>query len=891
MSLTFNDRVVIITGAGGGLGREYALDYAKRGAKVVVNDLGGTLGGSGHDTRAADKVVEEIRKAGGTAVANYDTVTDGDKIVKTAIDAFGRVDVIVNNAGILRDGSFAKMTEKNFSAVVDVHLNGSYKLCKAAWPYMRQQKYGRIVNTASPAGLYGNFGQTNYSAAKLGLVGLSETLAKEGHKYNIKVNVIAPIARSRMTEGLLPDHVIRVMGPEKVVPMVVYLTHENTEVTNSIFEPGAGYYTQVRWERSSGGLFNPDEKTFTPEAILHKFPEVLDFKDKPFKAVEHPYQLADYNDLISKARQLPPNEQGSVQVKSLKDKVVIITGAGAGLGRSHALWFAKYGARVVVNDLKGADGVVAEINSQYGEGRAVADSHNIVTDAAAVVETAMKAFERVDVLVNNAGILRDRSFVKMTDDEWNSVLQVHLLSVFALSKAVWPIFMQQRSGVIVNTTSTSGIYGNFGQANYSAAKAAVLGFSKSLAIEGAKRGIRVYVIAPHAFTNMTKTIFGETEIKSSFEPSQVSPFVVLLASNEFARKYRRSVGSLFEVGGGWIGHTRWQRAKGAVSLELATAEFIRDNWATITDFSKPSYPASIDAAGNDMMKAIMTATALQSSTGALKYTSRDSIIYNLGLGANTTELKYVYENHPAFQVLSTYPIVLAMNAGFVDFPSFADNFDYNMLLHGEQYMKLNQYPVPTEGSVKVETAPVASTNKGKKAALIVIGYKVIDAKTNKQLAYTEGSYFVRGAQVPESKKVLTERPTFSTTSFSSPDREPDFEAEIDTSVHQAALYRLAGDYNPLHIDPKVSSIARFPKPILHGLCSLGCTAKALFEKFGQYDELKTRFSSFVFPGDKLKVRAWKEDGGIVIFETIDLDRDMPVLTNSAIKLVGSQSKL
>ena len=168
--LSFKDKVVIITGAGGGLGKQYSLEFAKRGAKVVVNDLGGSLSGQGGNSKAADVVVDEIRKAGGIAVADYNNVLDGDKIVETAVKNFGTVHVVINNAGILRDASFKKMQEKDFQLVLDVHLNGAFKVTQAAWPYFRKQNYGRIVNTASPAGLYGNFGQTNYSAAKAGLL-------------------------------------------------------------------------------------------------------------------------------------------------------------------------------------------------------------------------------------------------------------------------------------------------------------------------------------------------------------------------------------------------------------------------------------------------------------------------------------------------------------------------------------------------------------------------------------------------------------------------------------------------------------------------------------------------------------------------------------------------
>ena len=632
--LNFKGRVVVITGAGGGLGRHYALDFAQRGAKVVVNDLGGTLGGAGHDNKAADLVVKEIKeKFGGEAVANYDAV-GGEQtanIIDTAIKAFGKVDIIINNAGILRDTSFAKMDVKQFNAVVEVHLTGAYKLTKAAWPYMREQKFGRVINTASPAGLYGNFGQANYSAAKLGLVGFAETLAKEGFKYNINVNSIAPLARSRMTEDVLPPHILKELGPEKISPLVLYLSHESTKVTNSIFELAAGYYGQIRWERSSGQIFNPNEKYFTPEAILHKWKDVNSFDNKPFKPVEHPFQLTDYNDLIVKAKKLPiENPQGNVSIKSLKDKVVIITGAGGGLGRSHAIWFAKYGAKVVINDIRNANTVVDELNNKYGKGTAVPDSHNIINESQQIIDTALKAFGRVDVLCNNAGILRDKSFLKMTDQDWNDVLQVHLYATYSMCKSVWPVFLKQKSGYIINTTSTSGIYGNFGQANYAAAKAAILGFSKTLAIEGLKKGIRVNIIAPHAETAMTKTIFGDKELQNHFDAGFVSPLVVLLASEELHKLNKRTPinGMLYEVGGGWIGQTRWQRGPGFVSrLENITPEVIRDNWNEVVNFTKGKmiYPTSTQQSSTTTR---YTASKYPNTTNAKQYYSRSNICYD-----------------------------------------------------------------------------------------------------------------------------------------------------------------------------------------------------------------------------------------------------------------------
>src|SRR3954470_4862405 len=198
--LRFDGKVALVTGAGNGLGRAHALLLASRGAKVVVNDLGGTATGGGKSSAAADKVVEEIKAAGGEAVANYDSVEDGDKIVQAALDTWKRIDIVVNNAGILRDTSFKKLTDEDWDLIYRVHVRGSYKVTKAAWDHMQEAGYGRIIMTASAAGIYGNFGQTNYAMAKLGLVGFGNTLAIEGKKKNIQVNTIAPIAGSRMTE-------------------------------------------------------------------------------------------------------------------------------------------------------------------------------------------------------------------------------------------------------------------------------------------------------------------------------------------------------------------------------------------------------------------------------------------------------------------------------------------------------------------------------------------------------------------------------------------------------------------------------------------------------------------------------------------------------------------
>jgi NAD(P)-dependent dehydrogenase (short-subunit alcohol dehydrogenase family) len=245
--LRFDNRVAVITGAGGGLGKTYALMLAGRGAKVVVNDLGGAADGTGRGTSMADATVKEIVEKGGTAVACYDSVSTpegGEKIIQTALDNFGQVDIVINNAGILRDKTFAKLTPEELGIVIDVHLKGAFYVSQPAFRAMKDKNYGRFVFTASAAGIFGNFGQTNYGAAKMGLVGLSNVLAVEGAKYNIKSNVIAPLARTRLTEQLLGP-LAGALEPSYVTPLVTWLVSEECPHTHEIFSVGGGRYARV----------------------------------------------------------------------------------------------------------------------------------------------------------------------------------------------------------------------------------------------------------------------------------------------------------------------------------------------------------------------------------------------------------------------------------------------------------------------------------------------------------------------------------------------------------------------------------------------------------------------------------------------------------------------
>lgn len=274
--LTFDERVAVVTGAGGGLGRSHAIELARRGARVVVNDLGGGVDGSGSSTTAAEAVVQQIQDLGGEAIASTDSVATpegGEAVIRTAVEAFGRVDVIVNNAGILRDTSFKNMTADQVDPVLDVHLRGAFHVTRPAWPLMREQGYGRIVSTTSGAGLFGNFGQANYGAAKMGLVGLTRVLAVEGQKNGIRANVIAPIARTRMTEEILGDRA-ELLDPELVSPLVTFLSHESCDHNGAIYSVGGGRVARVFVGVTRGIV----DRELTPESIAESIEQIDDLE-------------------------------------------------------------------------------------------------------------------------------------------------------------------------------------------------------------------------------------------------------------------------------------------------------------------------------------------------------------------------------------------------------------------------------------------------------------------------------------------------------------------------------------------------------------------------------------------------------------------------------------
>jgi multifunctional beta-oxidation protein len=337
---------------------------------------------------------------------------------------------------------------------------------------MRKQKYGRIVNTSSSSGLFGNFGQSNYAAAKMAVVGFTETLAKEGLKYNIVANTLAPGAASRLTATVFDQKMMEIMKPDWVVPLVGVLTHEsNTKETGSIFEASSGHFSKIRWERSDGLVLRADEE-LTADVLLKNWAKVSDFSK-----VEYPNSGVNGLTKLEQGNKLPKNERHYDQPISFEGKVALVTGGGEGLGRAYAQHFAKLGAKVAVNDVEHAESVADGINKAGGQAFPIVQT---VEKGDEVVKAVIEKYGRIDIVVNNAGILRDKAFTNMSDEQWHAVINVHLRGTYKVMKAAWPFMLKQKYGRIINITSTSGIYGSFGQANYAAAVSYIVAFEDVL---------------------------------------------------------------------------------------------------------------------------------------------------------------------------------------------------------------------------------------------------------------------------------------------------------------------------------------------------------------------------------------------------------------------------
>ncbi|KAI0028864.1 peroxisomal hydratase-dehydrogenase-epimerase [Vararia minispora EC-137] len=903
MPLSFQGHTVVVTGAGGGLGRSYCLLYGSRGANVVVNDF---------NQEAAQKVVDEIRLAGGNAVVNNSSVTDGGAVIKTAVETFGTVTILINNAGILQDKGFRNMSDKEWDQIQEVHLKGAFSCTKAAWPIFRKQKFGRIVNTASAAGLFGNFGQANYSAAKMGLVAFTKSLSREGAKYNIHSIAIAPIAASAMTATIMPPEMLEHFKPEYVAPLVAAVTHpDGVDGNGRVFVLGAGYVSEIRWERSRGAIFRTDA-SFTPSAVKARWKEITDFTSP-----EYPQNMTDGNivEKLEKAKSLFRNPQASPEVR-FDGKTVIITGAGAGLGRAYALMYGRLGANVVVNDVseKGATTVAEEVKKAGGKAVAVICS---AEEGEGIVKAALDNFGTVHVLIANAGILRDKSFTAMNEAEWDSVIAVHLRGTYQCAKAVWPIFQKQKFGRILTTSSGVGIYGNFGQTNYTTAKAAIIGLTKTLAIEGKKYNILVNVIAPSAGTAMTMTIclISWLQLWATSQVQVCAPIVLRWANGAHHEVDNEDTsGGLFEVSGGWAAQVRWQLAGGhgfSVKKTL-TPEDIKAKWPKITDFDdgRTSNPSSAQegmeplvanfsnkgedeeaASDHDPEDSQLVKDAKKDvpEPTEFSYSERDVILYNLGIGATEKELQWTFEGDEDFAALPTFGVIPQFGASSGVPLDFLPNFNPAKLLHGEQYLSIKA-PIPTSGELVNEARLLEVLDKNKAATVTAI-VTTKDKHTGKVIFENQSTLVIRGSGGFGGKTKGSDRGAATALNVP-PKRTPDAVIEEKTSGSQAALYRLSGDYNPLHIQPEFAAVGGFDRPILHGLCFMGISGKHVLKTFGPFKDIKVRFASSVYPGETLVTEMWKE-GEKVIFQTKVKERGTIVLTSAAATLLdaGTKAKL
>ncbi|XP_078070733.1 peroxisomal multifunctional enzyme type 2 isoform X1 [Mustelus asterias] len=603
-------------------------------------------------------------------------------------------------------------------------------------------------------------------------------------------------------------------------------------------------------------------------------------------------------------------------------KVALVTGAGGGLGRTYALLLAERGASVVVNDLGGsikgegksssaADRVVEEIRAKGGK---AVPNYDSVEEGEKIVQTALDAYGRIDIVINNAGILRDRSFARTSDLDWDLIQRVHLRGSFKVTRAAWNHMRNQKYGRIIMTASSSGIYGNFGQANYGAAKLGLVGLSNTLAIEGQKYNIQCNTIAPTAGSRLTQTVLPQ-ELLDALKPEFVAPLVVWLCHESCQEN-----GSLFEVGAGWIGKLRWERTLGATVRQKdqqMTPEAVRDNWERICDFENATKPKSNkesistlyevlnkfdDKAGMSMNP---TSGSMQMSTSGINpaeavgkklplteytYTNLQPILYALGVGMTTKDpdhLKFLFEGNEEFSCLPTFGVIPAqdaMNGGFASIPGL--NIDFTKVLHGEQYLEMYK-PLPTSGTLKSEGTIADIFDKGSGAVIL------LDVHTYNEkdlLCYNQFSIFVVGAggfggKRTSDKVKVTKDP---------PNRPPDAIMSDVTSVDQAALYRLSGDRNPLHIEPNFAAFGGFKKPILHGLCSMGFAARHVLKQYANNDvtkfkAIKARFAKPVIPGQTLETKMWK-DGNLIHLQTKVKESNEVVLAGAYVILEDTVHK-
>jgi len=597
-------------------------------------------------------------------------------------------------------------------------------------------------------------------------------------------------------------------------------------------------------------------------------------------------------------------------------RVAIVTGAGGGLGRAYALLLASRGARVVVNDLGGstagegqgsraADKVVEEIRGAGGE---AVPNYDSVEDGEKVVQGALDNFGRVDILINNAGILRDKSILRLSDNDWDLVHRVHLRGAFQTSRAAWPHMKKNKYGRIVMTSSVAGLFGNFGQANYSAAKLGLVGLSNTLALEGARSGIQSNVIVPMAASRLTKDIL-PPDMLESLGPEHIAPVVAWMCHEQCT-----DTGMVIEAMGGWAGrHQNW-RGKGVALLDRVggqvTPEMVATRWEEITSMEEAEAHESHQEATGIVMariadalneeqeaggaeKGVKDAIGYESKPYNFKYSFREAIIYALSVGVSTEDangLRFLYEDHPQFGPLPTFGVIPAMSGtdGLVTGGVPGLEIDLTQVLHGEQYIKVVK-PMPAAGTL-TNTYKVQDVLDKGRGMVLLVQIETRDEE-GELLLVNQSSIFVVGAggfggSRSSEHSIEVRNP---------PSRSADARASYKTSKDQAALYRMTGDLNPLHISPEFAAMGGFSTPILHGLCSFGIAVRQVMDTFANGDptrlkEMKVRMSKPVLPGQTLVTEMWHE-GDTVVFATKVAETGDSCLTGGWVNIAPSTSKL